>query len=352
VGSAGSFKLQARSVNQITCTEFDLPGPSRSHRDVASISFIRPVGYGDWGRTPLAKPTKGRAKVEGSEWGSESRIAAIRRWHEKSVASRHDEILVLIEGADIQSGHRVLDVACGAGSPALEEARKVGPGGSVVGVDLSEAELSLAREFAQADRLSNVEFRIADAGALPFEDESFDRTTSGFGAMYFPDLARALAESRRVLRTGGQLAWMVWGPFEQPFWRATAGVAMRHAGISDLPPEAAKPFCFSAGGVLRRALETAGFESVRETTREIVSAWPGPPEEVAEMFYQGSPPFKGILDRLDPRSRKRAMAETAGTLGVYRSEGCIRVPRSMILATGVRSSKPLIKTSRTSRTPG
>src|SRR2546426_910689 len=54
-----------------------------------------------------------------SEWGSDSRIAAVRRWHEKSVASRHDQSVLLLDGADLRPGLRVLDLACGAGTPAL-----------------------------------------------------------------------------------------------------------------------------------------------------------------------------------------------------------------------------------------
>src|SRR2546426_1640353 len=155
-----------------------------------------------------------------SEWGSDSRIAAVRRWHEKSVASRHDQLVLLLDGADLRPGLRVLDLACGAGMPALAEARRVGPRGNVVGTDTSEAMLSLAREYAQAEGLTNVEFRAADAGALPFEDEAFDRVTSGFGAMYFPDLSRAIAESFRVLRPGGRLTWLAWGrSISRSSWR-------------------------------------------------------------------------------------------------------------------------------------
>ncbi len=275
-----------------------------------------------------------------SKWGSDARIDTIRRWHEKTVTSRHDESELLLDGVDLRPGLRVLDLACGAGTPALAEARRVGRRGTVVGVDTSEALLSLAREYARAEGLTSVEFRAADAAALPFEDESFDRVTSEFGAMYFPDLPRALAESFRVLRPGGRLAWLVWGPFDQPFFRATAQVAMRHAGISEVPPEAAQPFCFGVGGTLKRAVEAAGFEQVGETAHEVPSSWPGPPEERSEVFYTGAPPFRGILDRLDARSRRRAMAETTERLRQFYSEGCVRVPEIVILVTGVRPSKP------------
>src|SRR5437870_13432436 len=155
-----------------------------------------------------------------SEWGSDSRIAAVRRWHEKSVTSRHDQSVLLLDGADLRPGLRVLDLACGAGTPALAEARRVGPRGNVVGTDTSEAMLSLAREYAQEEGLANAEFRVADAGALPFADGSFDRVTAGFGAMYCFSRSRALAEILRVLRPGVRLAWRVCGPLGRRFYCA------------------------------------------------------------------------------------------------------------------------------------
>ena len=103
---------------------------------------------------------------------------------------------------------------------------------------------------------------------------------------------------------------------------------MRHAGISELPPEAAQPFCFGGGGILQRAVEAAGFEQVRETTHEVLSSWPGPPEEACEVFYGGAPPFRGILDRLDADSRRQAKAETTEMLRKFCSEGRVRVPES------------------------
>src|SRR5256712_9959333 len=258
-----------------------------------------------------------------SEWGSDSRIAAVRRWHEKGVAWRRDQLVLLLGGADLRPGLRVLDLACGAGMPALAEARRVGPRGNVVGTDTSEAMLSLAREYAQAEGLTNVEFRAADAGALPFEDEAFDRVTSGFGAMYFPDLSRAIAESVRVLRPGARLTWLAWGPFDQPFFLATAQIAMRHAGISELPQEAAQPFCFSGGGILQRAVQAAGFEEVRETSHEVFSSWPGAPEEACEVFHGGAPPVPGVFVRPDTTSSPTAMAETPETFReIFSAEPC------------------------------
>jgi demethylmenaquinone methyltransferase / 2-methoxy-6-polyprenyl-1,4-benzoquinol methylase len=108
--------------------------------------------------------------------------------------------------AGLSAGNRALDVACGTGDLALELARRVSPGGEVVGSDFSERMLSLAREKAASRALeSRVLFEPANALALPYEDGSFDAATVGFGARNFSDLERGLREMARVVRPGGRV---------------------------------------------------------------------------------------------------------------------------------------------------
>jgi demethylmenaquinone methyltransferase/2-methoxy-6-polyprenyl-1,4-benzoquinol methylase len=104
-------------------------------------------------------------------------------------------------------GSRVLDVATGTGDLALELARRVSPGGEVVGSDFAEGMLDRARRKAAAADGADVRprFEWADAMALPYPDASFDAATVGFGARNFDDLARGLAEMVRVVRPGGRV---------------------------------------------------------------------------------------------------------------------------------------------------
>ena len=102
--------------------------------------------------------------------------------------------------ASVEPGDRVLDVATGTGDLAIELSRRVAPGGEVVGSDFSEAMLELAR--AKAPRIA---FEPANALDLPYEDDSFDAATVGFGARNFSDLPRGLAEMTRVVRPGGRV---------------------------------------------------------------------------------------------------------------------------------------------------
>src|SRR5215216_7876685 len=102
--------------------------------------------------------------------------------------------------AAIGPGGRALDVACGTGDLAVELARRVGPSGTVVGSDFSEAMLERARAKSAA-----VRWEWANALQLPYADGEFDAATVGFGARNFSDLDRGLAEMARVVRPGGRV---------------------------------------------------------------------------------------------------------------------------------------------------
>jgi ubiquinone/menaquinone biosynthesis C-methylase UbiE len=108
---------------------------------------------------------------------------------------------LLIEALDVHSTERLLDVATGSGNAALAAARR---GLDVTGVDYVPALLDRARRRADADGLS-IEFVEGDAEALPFEDGSFDVTSSVFGAMFAPDQEQTASELARVTRTGGRI---------------------------------------------------------------------------------------------------------------------------------------------------
>jgi demethylmenaquinone methyltransferase/2-methoxy-6-polyprenyl-1,4-benzoquinol methylase len=109
--------------------------------------------------------------------------------------------------AAIGPGSHVLDVATGTGDLALELARRVSPGGAVVGSDFAEAMLARARAKAAALGASAVQprFEPGDALALPYPESSFDAATVAFGVRNFSDLGRGLGEMARVVRPGGRV---------------------------------------------------------------------------------------------------------------------------------------------------
>ena len=102
--------------------------------------------------------------------------------------------------AAVGPGGRALDVASGTGDLAIELARRVGPAGTVIGSDFSDAMLDRARQKSSA-----VTWEWANALELPYPDGGFDAATVGFGARNFSDLDRGLTELARVVRPGGRV---------------------------------------------------------------------------------------------------------------------------------------------------
>jgi ubiquinone/menaquinone biosynthesis C-methylase UbiE len=134
-----------------------------------------------------------------------------------------------IELLALPVGSRVLDVCCGSGASALPAAESAGPTGKVVGIDLAQQLLELARGKAVQRNLGNIEFELGDMLSLRFSAESFDAVVCVFGIFFGPDMAKAVTELWRCVRPGGKLAVTTWGPnlFEpanDAFWCSIKGV--------------------------------------------------------------------------------------------------------------------------------
>ena len=114
----------------------------------------------------------------------------------------------LCELLDVRAGQKVLDVAAGNGNVSLAAARRWC---AVTSTDYVRALLDRGRKRAKADGLT-IEFREADAEALPFADSSFDVVVSTFGVMFTPDQERAAQEMLRVCRSGGKIGMANWTP--------------------------------------------------------------------------------------------------------------------------------------------
>jgi ubiquinone/menaquinone biosynthesis C-methylase UbiE len=130
-----------------------------------------------------------------------------------------------IELASLPIGSRVLDVCCGAGASALPAAEAVGSTGKVIGIDISQKLLDLARTKTAQRNLTNIEFELGDMLVLRFAGESFDTVVCVFGIFFAPEMEMAVRELWRCLRPEGQLAVTTWGqnffePANSAFWRS------------------------------------------------------------------------------------------------------------------------------------
>src|SRR5438309_1620679 len=164
-----------------------------------------------------------------------------------------------MDRASIAPGERVIDVGCGCGDTTITLARRVGPAGLVLGIDISAPMLERAAETARAAGLANVRFENADAQTHRLSPGAFDVVYSRFGVMFFADPVAAFTNLRAALRPGGRLAFVCWRSLaENPLFTAPMAAAAKH--LPPLPPphpNAPDPFAFADRARVAQILETA-----------------------------------------------------------------------------------------------
>lgn len=169
----------------------------------------------------------------------------------------------MLDLSRIGPGDRVLDIAAGAGEPALSAAKRVGPTGFVLATDISSNILDYARRAATTLGLTNVETQVMDGEHLDLPDASFDAVLSRVGLIYFPDRQRALREIHRVLVPRGRIAAIVYSTAEQnPFFSIPIGIIRQRAQLPPPAPGLPGPFSLGGDGVLAEAFRLAGFRDI------------------------------------------------------------------------------------------
>ena len=168
---------------------------------------------------------------------------------------------VPLEKLALPAGAHAVDVGCGWGDTAIELARKVGPTGSVVGLDCCDPFMEKGRRDAAAAGLKNVRFVLADVQTYPFE-RAFDFAFSRFGMMFFANPVAAMRNVRTALKPGAELMFITWRSIgDNPFFAMPKQVVSRY-----LPPPGENaqtcgpgPFSMANPDVVRAQLKAAGF---------------------------------------------------------------------------------------------
>lgn len=163
---------------------------------------------------------------------------------------------------------RILETAAGTGivTKALADAL---PQADIVATDLNQAMLDVAAGRVVSPK---VEFRQADAQALPFPDAGFDLVVCQFGVMFFPDRIAAYAEARRVLRPGGRFLFSAWGRIERNPVTATVGAALAATFPIDAPSFYRRiPFGYHDVALIEADLRAAGFTDIAIETLALTS---------------------------------------------------------------------------------
>jgi SAM-dependent methyltransferase len=220
---------------------------------------------------------------------------------------------------------RVLEVAAGTGVVTRRLAVVLDPASEIVATDLNTAMLD---EAARIGTTRPVVWRQADAMQLPFEPDTFDAVCCQFGAMFFPDKAKAFAEARRVLRPGGVLVFSTWNTIETSEFADAVTAACATVFPHDPPRFLARtPHGYTDPPRIGQDLAAAGFttppaiETIAFTSRAASARVPA-------VAYCHGTPLRGEIEARDPagleRATRAAEAELARRFGEGPIEGLIQ----------------------------
>jgi ubiquinone/menaquinone biosynthesis C-methylase UbiE len=239
-----------------------------------------------------------------------------------------------IDALALAAGERVLDVGCGTGSGTVALAQRVGPGGSVVGVDLAPAMVAAARRRVEAE-IGNVSFLVADAESAALS--GFDAAYARFALALFADPVAGLANIGRALRPGGRIACLDWGPRQDNPWMTVPRLAVAQTlGIA--PPVMTSEY--DLPGALRRqhaVFDRAGFAGtdVRAVTGERRISDATVAEDITTLFEEGG----GLSDTwptLDRGTRDRCIDAVIAAIAPYRRSSGWSLPGCAVLAVASR----------------
>jgi SAM-dependent methyltransferase len=203
------------------------------------------------------------AQAQRAFWNSE----ATRRWVTEQ--TRIDRLMVEVTEAALVAAapkprESILDIGCGTGTTTLRMAEAVGPEGRVLGIDLSEQQLELARQRIAAAGVDNVELVLDDATTHRLPLETFDLGFTRFGVMFFADPIAAFRNIRTAMKPSGRLLLTVFRAAPENPWATGVVATIRHLvpPTPILGPEDPGQFSWSDPTRVRRILGDAGFHDI------------------------------------------------------------------------------------------
>jgi len=233
----------------------------------------------------------------------------------------------LIALLSLQPGSRVLDVACGTGIVARTAVHHTGATGGIVGLDLHAGMLAVARKQEPTGAWVQ-----GSATVLPFPTSAFDVVVCQQGVQFFPNRLSALREMHRVLRPGGRVALVVWGPLaHNPGHAALAQELAHHMGTA-VAAVLYTSFSLGDAEAFSQLLEQAGFRDV-VLSRSVKTLRFASPEAFVRVWVQGS-----VLGRAGVKVRddvlKAMIREVTAALRPYINAEGLGVPIVAHLAVG------------------
>lgn len=260
------------------------------------------------------------------------------KWEEKFSAGLNQVTDALLDMAGVDHGMRVIDLACGAGSQSLRAARRVGPTGRILAIDISRTMLEHLRENARRAALSNIDIAECAAEDLDPAQGRYDAGICRLGLMLFPSPSRALAAVQRVLEQNARFAALVFTtPAANPFMARSMEVLLRRAGRK--PPAPGQPGIFALGktGALEQAMADGGFSDVRTRIARAPLRLASASEALA-MMQEAFGAYRAVVADLSEAQKVDAWAEVAECLKEFETSSRFQTELEFLIAAG---AKPL-----------
>jgi ubiquinone/menaquinone biosynthesis C-methylase UbiE len=235
-------------------------------------------------------------------------------------------------------GQTILELAAGTGVVGFAAAALVGPDGHVMVSDFSEAMVAVARRRAAELRLENVECLVLDAERLGMADQAVDGVLCRWGYMLMPDPAAALAESLRVLRSGGHLSCAVFGAAVQNPWAALPAEVLVKRGHMPPPSEGLPGILALADRErLRRLLLDAGFTD--PAIEDVPFTWRfADQDDYWDFLTTAAGGIAMVFRRLDDAELRQVRDDIAIRLAPFEQHGRIELPALSLVASATRPS--------------
>lgn len=234
-----------------------------------------------------------------------------------------------MEHAAIREGARILDVGCGCGYTSIELARRAGPSGEVMGIDISGPMLDAARARAKAEGFENLSFIEADAQTHSLAPESYDLIFSRFGVMFFADPRAAFQNLRSALAPQGKLVFLCWQGLPVNQWMLVPmGAAAPHIAIQrPTNPDGPGPFSLADADKIRSILSDAGFAEIeiKSLERKVdLSGGTKGLDETADFVIEMGP-LGSAMREAEPATRKAVTQAVRESLVPYQTGDAIRL---------------------------
>lgn len=258
-------------------------------------------------------------------------------------AERRDRVLrpvsdVLLEAARPRPGEAVLDVGCGCGALALAASRMVGADGSVLGVDISEVMLGVARRRTAEHGLGNVSLVAADAQTHPFEAAHHDVAISRFGTMFFDDPLAAFDNIASALGPGGRLCFITWQPLVANEWLLVPGAALLEYGSLPDSQNDGRPgmFAQSDPNTVAAVLRGSGFTDISVEAVTVPMHLGADPDEAAD-YLADTGMGRAVLDTMAPHQQRAALDAVRDVLREHHTPDGVILSAGILVTSAVRA---------------